>query len=117
MPKEHVPKKQAMGVFTASLYHKEHNQSKEEVECGNCRQKGHIRRDCKNEPVCYYCLQTGHKKGSEVCPKVQKDFGTQSHSQKDDDEEDTFVDAGNGTDYSDDNEESDEGDDNYEDEA
>ena len=117
IPKEPLPKKQAMGVFTASLYHKEQNQSKEEVECGNCRQKGHIRRDCKNEPVCYDCLQTGHKKGSEVCLKVQKDFETQSLSQKDDEEEDTFVDAGNGTDYSDDNEESDEGDDNDEDEV
>ena len=68
VPDEPLPKKKAMGLFTASLYYKEQKQTTNEIECGNCRQTGHIRRNCPNEAVCYDCLKPGHKKGSPLCP-------------------------------------------------
>ena len=57
-------KKVQIGIWNASIYHKEQKQIKNDIECGNCTGKGHIRRDCLNEPVCYDCLQSGHIKGS-----------------------------------------------------
>lgn len=71
VPSEPLPKKKSMGLFTASLYHKEQRQSKAEIECGNCKQPGHVRRDCGNEPICYDCLKPGHKRGSPLCPGIQ----------------------------------------------
>ena len=56
VPDEPLPKKKAMGLFTASLYYKEQKQTTNEIECGNCRQTGHD------------CLKPGHKKGSPLCP-------------------------------------------------
>lgn len=44
VPDVPLPQKQTMGLFTASLYHREQKQGKEEIECGNCKQKRHIRR-------------------------------------------------------------------------
>ena len=71
-PKEPLPKKIGMGIFTASVYHKEQKQSRADIECGNCKESGHIRRDCPNQPVCYDCSQPGHKRGSESCPETKK---------------------------------------------
>ena len=68
VPDEPLPKKKAMGLFTASLYYKEQKQTTNEFGCGNCRETGHIRRNCPNEAVCYDCLKPGHKKGSQLCP-------------------------------------------------
>lgn len=73
-PKEPLPKKIGMGIFTASVYHKEQKQSRADIECGNCKESGHIRRDCPNQPVCYDCSQPGHKRGSESCPETKKKF-------------------------------------------
>ena len=33
--------------------------------------KGHVRKDCPNETVCYECRTAGHKKGDPECPSVQ----------------------------------------------
>ena len=44
LPPVPLPKKQSMGLFTASLYHKEQKQTQAKVECGNCRQLEHVRR-------------------------------------------------------------------------
>ena len=57
-----------MGAFTASLYHKEQKLAIENKECGNCIQKGHVRKDCPNEAVCYDCRQPGHKKETPHAP-------------------------------------------------
>ena len=62
----------SVGIFTAYLYHKEQKQTADEIEYGNCKQKGHRRRDCKKEPVCYACMQRIHKKGDEICPAFTK---------------------------------------------
>ena len=51
VPSEPLPKKKDIGIFTASLYHKEQKQKIEDIECGNCKEKGHMRRDCVNDPV------------------------------------------------------------------
>ena len=67
VPPEPLPKKKQMGLFTAPLYHREQRQTLQDVECGNCKQKGHVRKNCKNEAVCYECLRPGHKKGSPMC--------------------------------------------------
>ena len=40
VPSEPLPKKKPMGLFTASLYHKEQKQALNEIECGNCKQTG-----------------------------------------------------------------------------
>ena len=60
VPSDPLTKKKQMGLFTASLYHREQRQTLQDVECGNCRQKGHLRKNCKNEAVCYECLRPGH---------------------------------------------------------
>ena len=93
VPEEPLPKKQSMDVFAASLYHKEERQYKEDIECGNCKQIGHVRRECPNEAVCYECLQTGHKKGDERCPALQDRFQT---IRREDDDDKSFVDAAEG---------------------
>ena len=67
LPTIPLSKKMSVGAFTASLYHKEQIQSLEHMECGNCKQVGHKRRDCPNDPVCYDCGKSGHKKGSQDC--------------------------------------------------
>ena len=71
VPSEPLPKKKSMGLFTASLYHKEQKQTQSEIECGNCRQTGHVRRNCQNESVYYDCLKPGHKRGSPLCTGMQ----------------------------------------------
>lgn len=80
-PNEPLPKTVEMGLFKASVYHKEQKQSKNEIECGNCRGKGHVRRECTNEPVCYDCSKPGHKRGSEDCPEIRKKFGLEINAQ------------------------------------
>ena len=67
VPDEPLPKRKSMGIFTAMLYHKEQKVSKSDIECGNCKLEGHVRRECPNDPVCYECLHPGHKKGSMLC--------------------------------------------------
>ena len=68
VPSEPLPKKKDIGIFTASLYHKEPTQKIEDIECENCKEKGHMHRDCVNDPVCFSCLKSGHKRGSMLCP-------------------------------------------------
>lgn len=50
-PDEPLPKKKRMGIFTATIYHKEQKQSALDIQCGNCLEKSHVRKDCKNEAV------------------------------------------------------------------
>ena len=35
--------------------------------------KGHLRKDCPNEVVCYQCRNAGHKKGDRECPALPQD--------------------------------------------
>ena len=65
-PKEHLhpPPKIGKGISTVDVYHQEQKQSRTETECGNCKESGHTRRDCSNQPVCYDCSQPGHTRGS-----------------------------------------------------
>ena len=44
LPDEPLPNKKQIGIFTASIYHKEQKQSQSEIECGNCMEKGHTRK-------------------------------------------------------------------------
>ena len=74
VPDEPLPKKLQIGIFPA--YHREQKQAKDEIECGNCMMKGHLRKDCKNEMVCYECRNVRHKKGDECCPNVQAMFNS-----------------------------------------
>ena len=37
--------------------------------------KGHVRKDCPNETVCYICKTPGHKKGDPECPSVKGEEG------------------------------------------
>ena len=67
VPNEPLPKKKQMGIFTASLYHKEQKQALKDKACENCKDKGHLRKDCTNETVCYECMKPGHKRGSPLC--------------------------------------------------
>ena len=60
-----------------------------DIECGNCKGKGHIRRDCLNEPVCYDCLQSGHIKGSLLCPVTEQMDMNGEESEDSDDSEDS----------------------------
>ena len=66
VPDTPLPSKMQIGIFMATIYHKE---QKTMNECGNCRQLGHVRKNCPNEPICYDCGKSGHKEGSEDCEK------------------------------------------------
>ena len=68
---EPLPKKVQIGIWNASMYHKEQEQIKNHIEYDNCKGKGHIRRGFPNEPVCYDCLQSGHIKCSMLCPSTE----------------------------------------------
>ena len=85
VPDEPLPKKKQMGIFTASLYHKEQKVPKSEIECGNCKEMGHLRRECPNDPVCFECLQSGHKRGSMLCPAFKDDEGRGENEKRDSD--------------------------------
>ena len=74
-PSEPLPKKLEMGIFMGSIYHKEQKQPAADMECGICKERGHLRRDCPNEPVCFACGQIGHKKGSDSCKETIEAFG------------------------------------------
>ena len=70
VPSEPLPKKVEVGIFNASLYHKEQKLAKDDIECGNCMMKGHLRKDCKIEVVCYQCRNVGTKEemnAAQVC--------------------------------------------------
>lgn len=71
---EPLPKDIGMGTFTASLYHKQQKQSRTEIEYDNCKESGHIRRECPYQPVCYDCSQPGHKRDSENYLGTQRRF-------------------------------------------
>ena len=97
VPDEPLQKKLEIGAFTASLYHKE--QRNADKECGNCMMRGHLRKNCPNEVVCYDCRNTGHKKGDPECPSVkeimeavseenEKDESKSDGENDDDDDED-----------------------------
>ena len=88
IPSEPLPKKVQIGIWNASIYHKEQKQIKNDIECGNCKGKGHIRRDCPNEPVCYDCLQSGHIKGSLLCPVTEQMDMNGEESEDSEDSED-----------------------------
>ena len=47
LPATTLPKKLSICLSTASIYQKEQKQIQDKIECGNCRQKGIIRKDCK----------------------------------------------------------------------
>ncbi|CAC5378215.1 CNBP [Mytilus coruscus] len=34
----------------------------EQKQCYNCKQKGHIARDCKSQPTCSFCKHDGHNR-------------------------------------------------------
>ena len=85
VPSEPLPKKVEVGIFNASLYHKEQKLAKDDIECGNCMMKGHLRKDCKNEVVCYQCRNAGHKRGDECCPSLQGKFDEDSEEGDDED--------------------------------
>ena len=87
LPTTPLPKKLSIGWFTASIYHKEQKQIQDEIECGNCRQKGHIRKDCKNEPVCFECMKPGHKKGDLACNMGMVESESEEEGEIDDEEE------------------------------
>ena len=70
VPDDALPKQMSVGAFTAFLYYKEQKQAEKELECGNCMEKGHRRKECPNTVVCYNCRQPGHKKGDPECPSV-----------------------------------------------
>ena len=70
VPDDPLPKKLPIGIFTASLYHKEQHNSKK--ECGNCMMKGDLRKNCPNEVVCYVYRNVGHKKSDPECPSIQE---------------------------------------------
>ena len=78
-----------IGIWNASICHKEQKYFKNDIECGNCKGKGHIRRDCPNEPVCYDCLQSGHIKGSPLCPVIEQMDMNGEESEDTDDSEDS----------------------------
>ena len=48
---------------------------RKEVKCRKCFEVGHWASRCPNPEKCLDCLQEGHRRGSENCPKVIKDFG------------------------------------------
>ena len=50
VPPEPLPKNKSVGIFTASLYHKKQKQKIEEIECGNCREKGDTRKKLRKRP-------------------------------------------------------------------
>ena len=87
LPATPLPKKIIIGWFSASIYHKEQKQIQDEIECGNCRQKGHIRKDCKNEQVCYECMKPGHKKGDWACNMGMVESESDEEGEIDDEEE------------------------------
>ena len=103
LPDEPLPLKKSMFFFTAALYHKEQKKTKAEIQCGNCLGKEHIRKDCKNEAVCYACHNPCHKKGSMVCTafaiqdtvKVTQDEKDESENERG---EDDYEDVGEGKD-------------------
>ena len=89
VPDEPLPKRKGMGVFYATLYYKEQKQSVEDKVCGNCKETGHIRRDCPNEIICYACNEPGHKKGSPECQALtMQDTNTMVGEKKQDESSD-----------------------------
>ena len=70
VPDDALPKQLSVGAFTAFLYYKKQKQAEKQLECGNCMEKGHRRKECLNPVVCYNCRQPGHKKGDPECPSV-----------------------------------------------
>lgn len=60
-PSTPLPKTLEVGLFTASLFHREMIQKREEIECRRCLQVGHRKFECRNEEVCRGCKKPGHR--------------------------------------------------------
>ena len=82
IPSEPCQKKVQIGIWNASIYHKEQKQIKNDLECGNCKGKGHI-------TVGYDCLQSGHIKGSPLYPVTEQMDMDGEESEDTDDSEDS----------------------------
>ena len=67
LPEEKPDKLFKIGDFTAILDYKEMKESNANTKCRNCLKEGHRAKDCPNEPVCWTCKKSGHKKGDPRC--------------------------------------------------
>ena len=71
VPKEPLPTRTQVGIFSATLYHKEQREKRmEERTCTNCLEKGHLAATCMSPVVCRECRKTGHKRGDPACTAV-----------------------------------------------
>ena len=75
-----------MDIFETSLHNKEQKLSQKEIECWNCKEKCHLRKDCTNEAVCYECLKPVHKRGSPLCEGFTEVLGGDDKNMEHEDE-------------------------------
>ena len=68
VPAKPLPKTLRIGIFTASLYHKEQRV----LTCSNCLSKGHHASACEVPTKCRQCFADHHKAGDKVCPLAPK---------------------------------------------
>ena len=72
IPKDPLPKQIKIGIYRASIYHKE--QKKEERKkydkCFNCFAIGHHAGECPKPQKCRACRQEGHKAGDSTCTEM-----------------------------------------------
>ena len=71
-PDSPLPRTLEIGIFKASLYHREQKQGKDS-ECRKCLQKGHIARQCPNAIRCRQCYKEGHRAGDQQCDLSPED--------------------------------------------
>ena len=62
-PETPLPKSATIGIYRASLYHKEQRVP----TCSKCLPQGHHASSCGKPVKCQQCLRDGHKAGSEEC--------------------------------------------------
>ena len=62
VPPEPLPKKKSVGIFIASLYHKEQKQKIEEIEWGNCWGKGDTGKKMRKRPRLLWLSQVRSQK-------------------------------------------------------
>ena len=68
IPSQPLPERITIGTATATLYHREQKQTKENQMCSRCFRKGHLAATCQNDIVCRTCKNTGHASGHPSCP-------------------------------------------------